>query len=185
MPVVPGTPSHATLLHHCLEQISPWEKVRLSISPAFSVRTVFDRSYHDRCERRNRALPLQSSSRLQPWQSGQLSLQQYQFLSVGQSVVRPGQSVSSSVEAEFWRQQHPQYEDCSRCRIPLQNTKRASCEHRLRQATGSKIKLSHSGLQRKGTKSQPPRVTEKPPREPLLEKERATFSIEGLQSSLA
>ena len=92
MPVVPGTPSHATLLHHCLEQVSPWEKVRLSISPALSVRTVFDRSYHNRCERRNRALPLQSSSRLQPWQSGQLSLQQYQFLSVGQSVVRPGQS---------------------------------------------------------------------------------------------
>ena len=65
-------------------------------------RSFINRSYHNRCERRNRAQLLRSSSRLQPWQSRQpCVVAAVPVLNAGQAAHAEAEVVSSSVKTEW------------------------------------------------------------------------------------
>ena len=103
------TTAHKNLLHtHCGAAIVPL------IPPAHVVcvftDTFINRSYYNRCERRNRALLLRSSSRLQLWQSRQpCVVAAYQSWMQDKQLRAEAGVVSSSVKAKCQLQQNRQY----------------------------------------------------------------------------
>ena len=116
-----------------------------------------NRSYHNRCQKRNLALLLLSSSRLQLWQSRQPSV--VAFWMQDKQLYAEAEVASSSVKAKCQLLQNRQYEDRSRCRILSQNIKR-----------WQKKAPSHSPL--KKSHDEPLRATAKPPRSTFQKKKK-------------